>query len=311
VLPLISIGIPTFNRGKLISRAIESALGQDYGNIEVVISDNCSRDETESICREYATRDSRVKYVRQQMNRGPTQNFVATLMASAGEAFMWLADDDWIDPAYVRVCAGVLLNDTENALVGGLALFYNEKFFDRPGRRIELSYDIAVWRVLRYYARVSDNSIFYGLMRTPDALRNLLPNAIGGDWLLVGALAYKGKVRTLTEVRLHRDDGGTSADLRRTAKIMGLPETSGRYPYLSVAAAAWRQITWGRGLYREVPAMTRVLLGTAVFLQILVSKALVNRASSLVVRVLKALMGDGNYRAAREWIRQGIPRNRS
>lgn len=310
MLPLISIGIPTYNRGKLISRAIESALGQDYGNIEVVISDNCSTDETESVCREYAARDPRVKYIRQEMNRGPTQNFVAAFMASAGEAYMWLADDDWIDPAYVRVCADALFSDTQNALVGGLAHFYTENSYDRPGRRIELSSGIACWRVLRYYARVSDNSIFYGLMRRSDALLNPMPNTIGGDWLLVGALAYKGKVRTLTEVRLHREDGGVSADIKRTARILGLPEFNGRYPYLSIATAAWKQITGGRGLYRDVPAVMRVLLGAAVFVQIIVSKTLLNRVSYLIVQALIALMGDRNYRAAREWVRQGTPLNR-
>lgn len=306
--PLISIGIPTFNRGKLLTRAIDSALAQDYGNVEVVVSDNGSTDETESICRAYAARDPRVKYVRQQTNRGPTQNFIAVLMASTGEAFMWLADDDWIDSAYVRVCAASLFSGTGNALVGGWGLLHDENSVTRPAKRMDLPQGIAAWRVLSYYARVTDNSIFYGLMRRSDALSNLLPNAMGGDWLVVGALAYQGKVRTLPEVRLHRDDGGASGDPRRTAEILGLPRSSGRFPYLAVAAAAWMQITRGRGLYGEVPAITRVWLGIAVYLEIVVSKALLYGASALVFRALKALLSERNYQATREWVLRRIGR---
>lgn len=41
--PLVSIGIPTFNRAILLNRSIESALNQDYRNIEVIVSDNASK----------------------------------------------------------------------------------------------------------------------------------------------------------------------------------------------------------------------------------------------------------------------------
>jgi glycosyltransferase involved in cell wall biosynthesis len=72
---LVSIGIPTYNRAELLKRAIESALNQDYKNIEVIISDNASTDDTESICQFYCNQDARLKYVRHSQNRGPGANF--------------------------------------------------------------------------------------------------------------------------------------------------------------------------------------------------------------------------------------------
>ena len=51
---MVSIGIPTYNRERLIGRAIESALSQDYPNIEIVVSDNASTDATAEVCRRYA-----------------------------------------------------------------------------------------------------------------------------------------------------------------------------------------------------------------------------------------------------------------
>lgn len=84
-----------------MGRAIESALNQDFQNIELLISDNASTDETEAICLDAARRDNRVKYLRQQTNQGATANFREVLRQSGGEFFMWLADDDWLDQSYV------------------------------------------------------------------------------------------------------------------------------------------------------------------------------------------------------------------
>lgn len=63
---LVSIGLPTFNRSKSLERALDSLLAQTYVNFELIISDNASTDSTESICREYARKDKRIKYFRQK-----------------------------------------------------------------------------------------------------------------------------------------------------------------------------------------------------------------------------------------------------
>ena len=101
--PLVSIGIPTYNRERLIGRAIESALNQDYPNIEIVISDNASTDATSEVCRRYAQEQPNVRYVRQPRNLGAIRNFDEVLRQSSGQFFMWLGDDDWLDPNYVRL----------------------------------------------------------------------------------------------------------------------------------------------------------------------------------------------------------------
>ena len=60
---VVSIGLPTFNRASSLRKAIDSALSQDYRNIELVISDNDSSDGTQVLCEEYALRDNRVRYI--------------------------------------------------------------------------------------------------------------------------------------------------------------------------------------------------------------------------------------------------------
>ena len=96
-MPLVTIGIPTYRRPQLLRRAIASALAQDHGDVEVVISDNASGDDTDAVCREAVAADRRVRYVPQRENIGAVPNFLAALAAGTGSLFMWLGDDDWLE----------------------------------------------------------------------------------------------------------------------------------------------------------------------------------------------------------------------
>src|SRR4051812_48138560 len=96
--PLVSIGIPTFNRAESLRRSIRSALAQDHPALEVVVSDDGSTDNTAAVVAELAAHDARLRCVSQAVNLGHARNFQAVLEAARGEYFMWLSDDDWLDP---------------------------------------------------------------------------------------------------------------------------------------------------------------------------------------------------------------------
>jgi glycosyltransferase involved in cell wall biosynthesis len=102
-VPLVSIGIPTYNRADgYLKDALESALSQIYGNLEIIISDNCSSDSTEEFVRGYA--DPRIRYFRQKNTILPNDNFNFCLHQARGEYFLLLHDDDLIDPEFVHIC---------------------------------------------------------------------------------------------------------------------------------------------------------------------------------------------------------------
>jgi len=92
--PTVSIGMPVYNGEKYIREALDSLLSQTYSDFELIISDNASTDSTQAICEEYASRDSRIRYVRQAENMGGLYNFQYVLDEAAGEYFMWAAHDD-------------------------------------------------------------------------------------------------------------------------------------------------------------------------------------------------------------------------
>jgi glycosyltransferase involved in cell wall biosynthesis len=75
--PLVTIAIPTFNRAAYLVGAIESALAQTYDNIEVLISDNSSTDDTQSVIRSSLRADTRVRSLTQTSNLGMVGNWNA------------------------------------------------------------------------------------------------------------------------------------------------------------------------------------------------------------------------------------------
>ena len=111
---LVSVGIPTRNRAALLERAVRSVLAQQGVELEIIVSDNASTDGTAVLCEELAAADPRVRIVRQAADIGAEANFRAVLEAARGPLFMWLADDDWIDPEYVAACAAVLNRQPES-----------------------------------------------------------------------------------------------------------------------------------------------------------------------------------------------------
>ena len=62
--PVVSIGVPVYNGDRLLARALDSLCGQQFSEMEIIISDNASTDGTEQICRTYAARDPRIRYHR-------------------------------------------------------------------------------------------------------------------------------------------------------------------------------------------------------------------------------------------------------
>lgn len=116
-IPRVSIGMPVYNGEKFIRDALDSLLAQTYTDFELIISDNASTDVTEKICREYATKDSRVHYIRQGENIGATENFKFVLQMARGEYFMWAAHDDRWHPDFIYLGVRVLDDDPSCGLV--------------------------------------------------------------------------------------------------------------------------------------------------------------------------------------------------
>lgn len=111
--PVVSIGVPVYNGERFVERALVSLLAQDFGDLEVVVSDNASTDGTEEICRSLAAADDRLRYVRHPENRGGAANFNAAFHLRHPDAryFKWAASDDVHDPRYLSTVLEALRGD--------------------------------------------------------------------------------------------------------------------------------------------------------------------------------------------------------
>jgi glycosyltransferase involved in cell wall biosynthesis len=108
VSPPLTIGLPVYNGQNYVSESLDSLLAQTYSDFELIISDNASTDGTEDICRDYATRDSRIRYVRQPVNIGAAPNHNYLVQAARGRLFKWAAHDDLFAPKLVERCIEAL-----------------------------------------------------------------------------------------------------------------------------------------------------------------------------------------------------------
>lgn len=106
--PELSIGLPVFNGENFLEDALDSILKQDFGDFELIISDNASTDRTDSICRAYAEKDSRIRYFRNHENIGAAGNWNRVFEMSSGKFFKWIAHDDLHEPEFVSQCLEVL-----------------------------------------------------------------------------------------------------------------------------------------------------------------------------------------------------------
>ena len=101
-LPLVTIGIPTYNRSKYLKEALESALNQTYPNIEIIVSDNASTDDTQEMMKQYIS-NPKVKYFRQKENIGIPGNWNTCLNMSNGKYFLLLNDDDILEKEAIEI----------------------------------------------------------------------------------------------------------------------------------------------------------------------------------------------------------------
>jgi len=116
---LVSVGLPVRDGVPHVERALANMLGQSYRPLEVVVSDNCSTDGTEAICRRVAAQDARVRYVRQPRPLTAVENFRAAFEASRGELFLWAAHDDVRSARYVEVLVEALAGRPDASLAFG------------------------------------------------------------------------------------------------------------------------------------------------------------------------------------------------
>jgi glycosyltransferase involved in cell wall biosynthesis len=132
--PRLSLGMPVYNGEQFLKETLDSILNQTFEDFELIISDNASTDNTEEICREYAAKDRRIRYYRNQQNLGAAPNYNRVFQLSKGDYFKWTAHDDLLVSEYLERCVEVL-----DRMPSFVLCYPRVVFIDREGKEIRKS----------------------------------------------------------------------------------------------------------------------------------------------------------------------------
>ncbi len=123
--PRLTIAIPTLNRAHLVGRAIESALAQTSPDIEIIVSDNGSSDNTQAVIARYVGRGLRT--FRHPSTISVSQHGYFLIQQSRGEFFLGLSDDDYLEPSFAAEVLALFTAHPELAFAyTGCAIHYED-----------------------------------------------------------------------------------------------------------------------------------------------------------------------------------------
>jgi glycosyltransferase involved in cell wall biosynthesis len=217
-IPKVSAVISTFNRADLVGRAIESVINQTYRNMEIIVVDDHSTDNTAEVVKQFG--ESRVHYIRHERNKGGSAARNTGIKAATGEYIAFLDDDDeWVENKIER------------------QLQYMQDF----GGVVCRSFIPSLNRMTQLYKKDTVNPrdlrkgfIFGGgtsiLLARADILKDTLFDenlASSQDWDLLVRLASKCKVAYIKEP-LVRFNVGSHARITNKSKHMSIAQLEER-----------------------------------------------------------------------------------
>jgi glycosyltransferase involved in cell wall biosynthesis len=189
---LVSIGLPVYNEALFLRESLDALLNQSYDEIEIVISDNASTDDTERICQEYCSANERIRCVRNDENIGAISNFQMVFQHARGEYFMWASGHDTWSPNFIE-SAVAALNKSVNAAIAvpstrwvdgsGVLMTRESGYYDTRGLTPIARFFMVFW---------GNMHPILGVMRT-ERLRYCmpLPEIVGTDMFLLCKLVLQ------------------------------------------------------------------------------------------------------------------------
>ena len=212
--PMVTVGIPTFNRPEGLERTLACITKQTYTNLEIIVSDNCSTDPNVLlVLQKFAGIDKRITYYIQDTNISLVPNFQFLLDKAIGKYFMWAADDDQWDLNFIERCVNTMETNSDVAIsITTMDIFDKNNAFT-PGKlnRSFLQSNLFS-RCFNFIKSSMQNKFFLcGLYRTSMVKNVPFHNSWGGEHLFLYETITKGKFFLINgPPAFHYYEGGSS-----------------------------------------------------------------------------------------------------
>jgi glycosyltransferase involved in cell wall biosynthesis len=204
-VPLVSIALPVYNGEKWLEQAISTLIKQSYENVEIIIADDCSSDNSQEICEQYESRYSQITFIKNETNLGAQGNFRKILHLCSGKYVTYASQDDYWDENFISYLVEKLESNNSAVLAASAAqlldekdkkykeLHYNGKWNPEKLSTYRLIYSLML--PLNYGRWIKNNLFFHGVLRT-DSLKycySIFPGIAEHDRHFLLLLALSGK----------------------------------------------------------------------------------------------------------------------
>ena len=125
----VSIIVPIYNASKYLSRSIESILNQSYENLEIILIDDCSTDNSKEIIKKYALKDTRIKPFYSEVNQGVSKSRNMGLKSVSGDYVVFMDADDYIVPDMIKIMVEKAIKYDSDLIDSYHLVIYKDKTF--------------------------------------------------------------------------------------------------------------------------------------------------------------------------------------
>ncbi len=177
--PLISICIPTYNGSRYIEKCIACCVDQTYRNIEIIINDDGSSDNTLELIEQFSKQDTRIKLTQNNKNLGLVANWNRCLELASGQYIKWLFQDDLMELNAIESFYDIAKK--------GYDVIVSKRHYVLPDNATELDkkyYDHDIKKLENYFPKNAEGFYFSNKQVVDIALSNIALNFIGEPSLL-------------------------------------------------------------------------------------------------------------------------------
>ena len=220
--PFLSVMIPTYNCAHYLRQTLQSILSQDPGpeTMEIVVVDDVSRDNPESVVREMA--GDRVRFYQHEQNKGATENFNACLNMARGQWVHILHGDDFVDPGFYEAIRVVIDEVPQAGMIVCNHLHVNERnevihtpaqVAEKSGLLEDFAVPLACYNYLQFASVVARRDVYDQVGHFNPQLIHCADHEMWVGLALATPVAFSS--RALARYRIHA--GADTSRLRRNA----------------------------------------------------------------------------------------------